>query len=60
MPVLVIHGDEDQIVPIDMSGRRTAQMIKGATLKIYPGGSHALADTARDQLNADLLAFAQA
>jgi len=59
MPVLVIHGDDDQIVPIEISGKRAAEIAPNATLKVYPGGSHALADTARDQLNADLLAFAR-
>jgi len=57
VPTLVIHGDDDQIVPIDASARRTAQIVKGATLKIYPGGDHGLAATHKDQLNADLLAF---
>lgn len=57
VPTLVIHGDDDQIVPIDASARRTAQIVKGATLKVYPGGDHGLAATHKDQLNADLLAF---
>lgn len=57
IPVLVIHGDDDQIVPIDITARRVLTLAPKAELKVYPGGSHALADTMRDRLNADLLAF---
>jgi len=57
VPTLVAHGDDDQIVPIDASARRTAELVKGATLKVYPGGSHGLAVTQADEFNADLLAF---
>jgi non-heme chloroperoxidase len=57
VPTLVIHGDDDQIVPIDAAGRASAKIVKGATLKVYPGGPHAITDTHKDQLNADLLAF---
>jgi non-heme chloroperoxidase len=60
IPTLIIHGDDDQIVPIDNTGRRAAALIKGAVLKVYPGGAHALGATSRKQLNADLLAFARA
>jgi non-heme chloroperoxidase len=60
VPTLIIHGDDDQIVPIVASGPLSANLVKGAVLKIYPGGGHALADTERDALNADLLAFARA
>jgi non-heme chloroperoxidase len=56
-PTLIIHGDDDQIVPIDAAGRATAEIVKHATLKVYPGGAHGLTDTCRDELNADLLAF---
>jgi non-heme chloroperoxidase len=59
IPTLVIHGSDDQIVPIDLTARRTAALIPGAVLKVYPGGAHGLADTSRNQLNADLLAFAR-
>ena len=59
VPTLVIHGDDDQIVPIDNAGRKTVKLVKGAVLKEYPGGSHGLAVTHKDQLNADLLAFAK-
>jgi non-heme chloroperoxidase len=59
VPVLVIHGDDDQVVPIAATGMRSAKLAPNATLKVYPGGAHGLTDTARDQLNADLLAFAK-
>jgi non-heme chloroperoxidase len=59
VPVLIIHGDDDQIVPIDDSARLTAQLVKDATLKVYPGAPHGLANTTayKDTLNNDLLAF---
>ncbi len=57
VPTLIIHGDDDQIVPIAASAYASAKLVKHPTLKIYPGGSHGLADTHRDQLNADLLTF---
>ena len=57
VPTLIVHGDDDQIVPIDASARRSAELVKGSTLKVYPGGGHGLAVTHKDQLNADLLAF---
>jgi non-heme chloroperoxidase len=57
IPTLVIHGDDDQIVPIGISALLSAKLVKGATLKIYEGGSHGLAETHKDRLNADLLAF---
>ncbi len=57
VPTLIIHGDDDQVVPIAVSANRSAKLIKNATLKIYKGAPHGLADTHKDQLNADLLAF---
>ena len=57
VPTLVIHGDDDQIVPFEVGGKRSAVMIPGAELKVYQGSSHALPDTDRDRLHADLLAF---
>ncbi|WP_313919375.1 alpha/beta hydrolase [Tahibacter sp.] len=57
VPTLVIHGDDDQIVPIDSSGRASAALIKGAKLIVYPGAPHGLADTHKDRLNQDLLEF---
>jgi non-heme chloroperoxidase len=60
VPTLIIHGDDDQIVPIAASAMLSSKLVKNATLKIYPGGSHGLVDTHKDQLNADLLAFLKA
>jgi non-heme chloroperoxidase len=57
IPTLIIHGDDDQIVPIGASAMLSSKLVKNAKLKIYPGGSHGLADTHKDKLNADLLAF---
>jgi non-heme chloroperoxidase len=57
VPTLVVHGDDDQVVPIDNSGRLSAKIVKNATLKVYAGAPHGLASTHADQLNADLLAF---
>jgi non-heme chloroperoxidase len=57
IPTLVVHGDDDQIVPIDASGRASAKLVKGSKLIVYPGAPHGLADTHKDKLNADLLAF---
>lgn len=59
VPTLIIHGDDDQIVPIAAAALLSAKLVKGAELKIYSGGPHALGDTSKDQLNADLLAFAR-
>jgi non-heme chloroperoxidase len=57
IPVLLIHGDDDQIVPIDASASPAAKLLPNAVLKIYPGAPHGLAETHRDQVNRDLLAF---
>ena len=57
VPTLIIHGDDDQIVPIDTSAKLSARLVKDAVLKIYPGGSHSLGDTSKEQLNQDLLSF---
>lgn len=57
IPTLIIHGDDDQIVPIATTAMYTAKLIKNATLKVYPGGPHGLAVTHKDELNKDLLAF---
>lgn len=57
VPTLIVHGDDDQIVPIGSSALRSAELIKNATLKIYEGAPHGLADTHKERLNADLLAF---
>jgi non-heme chloroperoxidase len=58
VPVLFIHGDDDQIVPIDDSARLGVKLVKNGTLKVYPGAPHGLAQTQTDKFNADLLAFA--
>ncbi len=57
VPTLIIHGDDDQIVPIAASALRSAKIIKNATLKVYQGAPHGLFSTHKDQFNADLLAF---
>ncbi|AZD30403.1 alpha/beta fold hydrolase [Pseudomonas chlororaphis] len=57
IPTLVLHGDDDQIVPIGAAGLASAKLIAEAKLVIYPGAPHGLADTHKEQLNADLLAF---
>ncbi len=60
VPTLIIHGDDDQIVPITNTAMLSSKLIKNAKLKIYSGGSHGLADTHKDQLNDDLLDFLKA
>jgi non-heme chloroperoxidase len=57
VPVLVIHGSDDQIVPIEVGGSRSAELVDGAALKIYDGRPHGLPDTDRDRLHADLYEF---
>jgi non-heme chloroperoxidase len=57
VPTLIVHGDDDQIVPIGASALRSSKIVKDATLKIYPGAPHGLMTTHKDQFNADLLAF---
>jgi non-heme chloroperoxidase len=57
VPTLFIHGDDDQIVPIDAGGRRAVEIIPNARLIVYPGGNHGIAITDPDRVNADLLAF---
>jgi len=57
VPTLIVHGDDDQIVPIGAAALHSAKLVKKATLKIYPGAPHGLAYTHKDRLNADLLAF---
>jgi non-heme chloroperoxidase len=60
VPTLIIHGDDDQIVPIVASALLSSKIVKGATLKVYPGAPHGLPSTLKDQVNADLLAFCKA
>ncbi len=57
VPTLIIHGEDDQVVPIGASAMLSSKLVPGATLKVYPGAPHGLPDTHKDQLNADLLAF---
>lgn len=59
VPTLIIHGDDDQIVPIGASAMLSSKLVKDSVLKIYPGGTHSLGDTSKDKLNADLLEFAR-
>jgi non-heme chloroperoxidase len=57
VPTLILHGDDDQIVPIGASALLSAKLVKGATLKVYPGAPHGMCSTLKDTVNADLLAF---
>src|SRR5256712_3405854 len=57
VPTLVLHGDDDQIVPIGASALLSSKLIKNATLKVYKGAPHGMCSTHKDQINADLLAF---
>ncbi len=57
VPTLILHGDDDQIVPIGASALLTEKLVKGAQLKVYKGGSHGICTTQADEVNADLLAF---
>ncbi|MGB4587725.1 MAG: alpha/beta hydrolase [Clostridiaceae bacterium] len=57
IPTLIIHGDDDQIVPIGASALQSSKLVKNAMLKVYEGAPHGLLDTHKSQLNADLLAF---
>lgn len=59
-PTLIIHGDDDQIVPIAAAGLASAKIVKNATLKVYPSAPHGLTVTEKDKVNADLLAFLKA
>jgi non-heme chloroperoxidase len=60
VPTLILHGDDDQIVPIGASARLSAKLIKNSQLKIYKGGSHGICSTRKDEVSADLLAFFKA
>ena len=57
VPTLIMHGDDDQIVPIGASALLAAKLVAGSTLKVYPGLPHGMCSTHKDQINADLLAF---
>ena len=60
VPTLIVHGDDDQMVPLETTARVAAKLVKGAVLKVYAGGSHGLAETSKDRLNEDLRAFLNA
>jgi len=60
VPTLVLHGDDDQIVPINITAMRSSKLVKNATLKVYQGAPHCLMATHQEQFNADLLAFIKA
>ena len=60
VPTLILHGDDDQIVPIGASALLASKIVKGSTLKIYPGAPHGLCSTHKDEVNADLFAFLKA
>jgi non-heme chloroperoxidase len=57
VPTLILHGDDDQIVPIGAAAMQSSKIVKGAVLKVYPGFPHGMPTTNADQINADLLAF---
>lgn len=59
VPTLILHGDDDQIVPIGASAMLSSRLVRNATLKVYPGAPHGMCTTRKDQVNADLLAFLQ-
>jgi non-heme chloroperoxidase len=59
VPTLILHGDDDQIVPIGDSALLSAKLVKGSTLKVYKGAPHGMCTTHKDQVNSDLLAFIQ-
>jgi non-heme chloroperoxidase len=60
VPTLILHGDDDQIVPIQASALLSSKIVKGAQLKIYKAAPHGMCTTHKDQVNADLLAFIEA
>jgi non-heme chloroperoxidase len=57
VPTLILHGDDDQIVPIAASALKAVNLVRGAQLKVYPGAPHGMCSTHKDEINADLLAF---
>jgi non-heme chloroperoxidase len=57
VPTLIMHGDDDQVVPIGISSLVSSKIVKGATLKVYPGLPHGMCSTHKDVINADLLEF---
>jgi len=59
IPALVVHGDDDQVVPFDITGRVSPKLLKKGKLLVYSGAPHAIPDTHKEKLNADLLSFIQ-
>jgi len=57
VPTLILHGDDDQIVPIGASALLSSKIVKGSTLKIYPGAPHGMPSTLKDRVNEELFAF---
>src|SRR5215211_1635567 len=57
VPTLIMHGDDDQVVPIGITALVSSKIVKGATLKVYPGLPHGMCSTHKDVINADLLQF---
>jgi non-heme chloroperoxidase len=57
VPTLILHGDDDQIVPIAASALLSSKIVKGSTLKIYPGAPHGMPSTLKERVNAELVAF---
>ncbi|MDV7213016.1 alpha/beta fold hydrolase [Azotobacter beijerinckii] len=57
VPTLIVHGDDDRIVPIETSAKRSVQLVPNATLKVCPGGAHGLAQLEVERFNSDLLHF---
>jgi non-heme chloroperoxidase len=57
VPTLILHGDDDQIVPIGASAMLSSKLVKGAKLKVYKGAPHGMCTTKKDEINADLYAF---
>jgi non-heme chloroperoxidase len=60
VPTLILHGDDDQIVPIGASAMLSSKLVKGAQLKVYPGFAHGMCTINKDTINTDLLAFLKA
>jgi non-heme chloroperoxidase len=58
VPTLIIHGDDDQIVPIVASAMLSSKIVKNSTLKVYKGDPHGIPSTRKDRINADLFEFA--
>ena len=60
VPTLILHGDDDQIVPIGAAAMQSSKIVKGAPLKLYPGAPDGMPSPRKDEINSDLLAFCQA